>query len=190
MKRQVKKYELTDETNEQGLFRIKALRDFGGVKEGDLGGFIESEDNLSHKNNAWVFDNALVSDNARVFGNTRVYDNALVHGNALISDNARVYGDAQVHDNARVSGNARVFDNTRVFGNALISGIMRSDGYAFIAVPCSDGLVRVIAGCRYFTFEEAYDHWNKTRKGTLLGDETMIILNMMNEMVKLKGYSG
>ena len=47
-----KKYELTDETiNHYGvvLHRIKALRSFGDVKAGDLGGFIESEDNLSQE---------------------------------------------------------------------------------------------------------------------------------------------
>ena len=45
-----KKYELTDETMEwegHTLHRIKALRDFNDVKAGDLGGWVESEDNLS-----------------------------------------------------------------------------------------------------------------------------------------------
>ena len=40
------------------LFRIKALVDFGNVKAGDLGGYIEKEKNLSHNGNAWVFGNA------------------------------------------------------------------------------------------------------------------------------------
>ena len=43
-----KKYELTDETMEwegHTLHRIKALRDFNYVKAGDLGGWVESEDN-------------------------------------------------------------------------------------------------------------------------------------------------
>ena len=52
------------------LFRIKALISFGSVEEGELGGYIEKEDNLSFYGNAWV------SGNARVFGN------ALVSGNA------------------------------------------------------------------------------------------------------------
>lgn len=46
-----KKYKLTDEILEVGghvLHRIKALRDFGNVKKGDIGGWIECEDNLSH----------------------------------------------------------------------------------------------------------------------------------------------
>ena len=49
-----KKYELTNLTREwngRTLHRIKALKDFNGVKAGDLGGFIEKEDNLSHDGN-------------------------------------------------------------------------------------------------------------------------------------------
>lgn len=66
----MKKFELTSETivNALGvtLFRIKATVDIDrfGVKKGDLGGFIEKEDNLS--GNAWVYDNARVSGDARV----------------------------------------------------------------------------------------------------------------------------
>ena len=52
-----KKYELTDETVEtfgHVLHRIKALKDFGDVKEGQLGGFVESSSNLSYEGNCWV----------------------------------------------------------------------------------------------------------------------------------------
>jgi len=60
----------------------------------------------------------------------------------------------------------------------------RSDGYDFIAVPCSDHKIRVIAGCRYFTFEEAHKHWKETRGGTPLGDETMLILEYLQKYVE------
>ena len=69
----MKKFELTAEfvTNVFGkkLFRIKALVAFGDVEKGELGGFIEKEDNLSHDDNAWVSGNARVSGNAQVSGN-------------------------------------------------------------------------------------------------------------------------
>ena len=96
----MKKFELTDEfvTNVFGhkLFRIKALVAFGDVEKGELGGFIEKEDNLSHDDNAWVCGNAQVFDDARVFGDARVCGNAWVFGNAQVFDNARVFGDARV----------------------------------------------------------------------------------------------
>ena len=72
------------------LYRIKALKDFHNVKEGEFGGYIESERNLSHEGNAWVYGYAQVSGNARVSGNAWVY------GDARVSGNAWVYGDARV----------------------------------------------------------------------------------------------
>jgi hypothetical protein len=79
-----------------------------------------------------------------------------------------VFGDAWVFDNAKVYGNARVSEP--------LTTINRSDGYTFIYVPCADGKHRILAGCRYFTMEEAKTHWIDYRGGTPLGDETMKIL--------------
>lgn len=61
-----KKYKLTDETinlNGVTLYRIEAIKDFGEIKKGDKGGFIESENNLALEGNAWVSDDACVYDN-------------------------------------------------------------------------------------------------------------------------------
>jgi len=55
--------------NDTTLYRIIAIRSFGDITKGDKGGFIEKESNLSHNDNAWVYDNARVSGNAWVFGN-------------------------------------------------------------------------------------------------------------------------
>ncbi|UEA63077.1 hypothetical protein LK429_00355 [Hoylesella buccalis] len=104
-----KKYRLlVDETitvSGRTLYRIEALRDFEYVKKGDKGGYVESEDNLSHVGNCWVF------------------------GKACVSDNALVRDDALVYDDARVSGTARVLGNVCVLGNAKISnGIITNVG--------------------------------------------------------------
>lgn len=67
-----KKYELTEETIEVcgiTLYRIKALRDFADIKKGDVGGFIESEKNLSQENDAMVSGNARVSGDAWIKNN-------------------------------------------------------------------------------------------------------------------------
>ena len=88
-----KKYVLTNETikiNDKTLYRIKAIKDFDNVKAGDLGGFIEKEENLSGYGNAWVYDNAKVFGNAWVCGNAEVYDNAEVFGNAEVCGVAEV----------------------------------------------------------------------------------------------------
>lgn len=64
-----KKYELTDEILEVGgrvLHRINALRNFGNIKQGEIGGWIENEDNLSHCGDCWVYGDAEVYGNAEV----------------------------------------------------------------------------------------------------------------------------
>lgn len=137
-----KKYELTDECidfNGHKLYRIKALRSFGDVKAGDLGGFVEAEKNLSHRNNAWVYVGAKVYDNACVSDNAEVSGNAVVHDNAWIFEDAKVFGNARVADNATVSGNAEVSGNAIVFGytavadNALVLGNAKLNSNARVA---------------------------------------------------------
>ena len=77
----MKKYELTEETFTvfgKTLYRIRAVRDFGSVKTGEFGGYIEKEENLSHFGNAWISGDAWVYGDARVSGNAWVYGNAEV----------------------------------------------------------------------------------------------------------------
>ena len=53
----MKKYELTNETMNNGLVtlhRIKALAAFADVAVGELGGWVESERNIAQSGNAWV----------------------------------------------------------------------------------------------------------------------------------------
>ena len=72
-----KKYELIP-SDIEGLFRIKALRGFGDVEVGDVGGYVASEYNLSHDGDAWVSGYARVYEDAQVSGYARVYGNARV----------------------------------------------------------------------------------------------------------------
>ena len=88
----MKKFEFTGETKTISLLfrtttlhRIRAVAEFGLVKIGDLGGWIEKEENLSHEGKAWVCGNAVVRDNAVVRGDAEVRGNAVVRGNARIS---------------------------------------------------------------------------------------------------------
>ena len=99
----MKKFELTGEFivfQGKKLFKIKALIDFGDVKRGEFGGFLEKEENLSQDGDAWV------SGSARVDGNARV------SGSAWVDGNARVYGSA---DYACVKGFGRECRNTTFF---------------------------------------------------------------------------
>jgi len=135
------KYSLTKNTKKcfgTTLFQIKAKISFGSVSKGDLGGYIEKEENLSQEGNAWVCGNAWVYGNARVcgnawvYGNARVYGDARVYGNAWVYGNAGVSGSAWVYGNAGVCGNARLYDDARVYGNARVYGDARVYGNAWV----------------------------------------------------------
>ena len=114
------KYELTKDTitinGDQTLYRIKALRDFGDVKAGDLGGYVQSENNLSHEGDCWIYDEAKVYDDAEVSGS------AWICGSAEVFESARIYGSARIFESARVGSSAEVFDNARIFGSVWIPG--------------------------------------------------------------------
>ena len=76
----MKKYEFTGETKRVELWnrtatlhRIKATVEFGFVKVGELGGWIEKEENLSHEGKAWVCGDAKVCGDAEVCGNAEVF---------------------------------------------------------------------------------------------------------------------
>jgi carbonic anhydrase/acetyltransferase-like protein (isoleucine patch superfamily) len=107
------------------LFRIVALKDFGGVVKGDFGGRLEKESNLSQENDCWVYFHAQVSGEAQVYGNARVYDEAWVCGEAQVYGNARVYDEAWVCGKARVCDEAWVFGKARVHGKAWVFGKAR-----------------------------------------------------------------
>ena len=76
----MKKYEFTGETKEirllfrtATLHRIRATVAFGIVEVGDLGGWIEKEENLSHEGKAWVWGDAEVCGDAKVWGDAEVF---------------------------------------------------------------------------------------------------------------------
>ena len=131
-----KKYELVvDDTISflgKTLFRIKAKMTFGNVKEGELGGYIEKESNLSHSGDAWV------SGNARVDGNAWVSGDAWVDGNARVGGNAWVSGDAWV----------KSLKDYIVFKNNWSSG-------RYFTYTKSNKMWRV--GCFYGTSQELID---------------------------------
>ena len=200
----MKKFELTTEsiTNEAGkkLFRIKALIDFGDVKAGELGGYVEKEGNVSQDDNAWVSGDAEVFGNAKVYGDAEVFGNAKVYGDARVYDNAKVYGDARVYDNAwvfgdaKVSGRAWVFGNARASGDALISGNAKVSDNACVFGDADYALVQgfgikfrcttfymgknekimVNCGCFHGDLEEFRKQVKETRSGKIAKEYLMI----------------
>jgi hypothetical protein len=131
----VKKYRLTDERIEfdgRILFRIEALRNFGIVQKGELGGFVESEKNLSHAGDCWLFQNtkackkAWICENGRMFdessatGSAKLFGSGVLSGQAKISSSDRIGGLARVSKQATVRGNVEITSRILLTGNALV----------------------------------------------------------------------
>lgn len=142
-----KKYELLQddtlswmdlEGNDITLYRIRALKNFecpvkedslfsNYINKGDLGGYIEKEENLSHEGGCWVFHKARVYGNAQVLENACVYNLANIFGNAIVKGYARllgssyVYGNAVISDHAELDGRVSVGDNSKLSGNISIN---------------------------------------------------------------------
>jgi hypothetical protein len=114
-----KKYELlADDSLSAGdrtVYRIRALRDFGDVRCGDLGGYIESEFALSQDGECWVHGVA------QVYGpNGSVEDNARIKGEAWVL--GRVDGHAQICDLAVIAEDAHVGGHTIVCSDEIVRG--------------------------------------------------------------------
>ena len=132
------------------LYRIQALKDFARVKAGDIGGYIESESNLSQFNNAWVY------------------------GDAQVYGDARVCGDAQVCGNARVCGDAGVC-GTRHYLN--LGPIGSRDGYTTIYRD-KNRKAMVICGCFSGNLDDFERAVHKTHAGTKYEAEYMVLIQL------------
>lgn len=103
-----KKYELTDDTI---IYDGHELHHIRRLSDGEYGGYIEREENLSQSGRCWV------EMNSYVYGNARVADDAIVGddpwGGTIVS------GDAFIHEHAIVV-NSTVKDHVEIKGNAFV----------------------------------------------------------------------
>ena len=163
-----KKYELTDEVIEVDgveLRRIRAVRDFGNVKAGDLGGFVQSETNLSHHDDAWV------CDDAKVYGNARVCGNAEVCGNAWVCGCARVCGCAGIQSS----------DDLCTFG------YFGSKNRQTTAFRTKDGGIAVRCGCFCGTLEQFRERVKKTHGTGDYATEYLMIADLIEHKLSKRG---
>ncbi|WII39673.1 hypothetical protein [Paenibacillus thiaminolyticus] len=132
-----RKYEFTGETSNSiaegaTLHRIRAVRDFGNVKAGDLGGWIQKEENLNHSGDCWIYDRAAAFGNARVSGNASLRNEALAYDNAFITDHALIERDASVFGRARIYDRVVVTDRASIYRDAVLYGRTRVQDRAVI----------------------------------------------------------
>lgn len=129
-----KKYEIVRDQSitiyNKNLYRIRSLYDFmagngRSVKKGDLGGYVQSENNLSQSGKCWIFDDAKAFDNAIIRDNSTISDQAESYNNAIICDSADILDYSSVHGNAIICNSARIFSHSIVFDSAIIGGNSR-----------------------------------------------------------------
>ena len=147
-----KKYELIEQKN--GLYQIRALRNFSWVSKGSLGGYVQSEANLSQEGNCWidprgvVLENAVVSENAYIGAGSVINGNAQIRGKAIVSysyvsENAVVEGNAEIDCKASIGGETHINGDAQILyanisGKSSISGKITIAGYGFLR----DALIR------------------------------------------------
>lgn len=156
----MKKFELTQErivVDGATLFRIRALKSFDDVKTGDIGGFVQKEENLSQDGDARV------SGEARVYGEAQVYGDAQVYGEAQVSGEARVSGEAQV------SGDS---DYTTIHG-------FGSENRTTTFFRLKNGEIGVRCGCFYGTLTEFCQKVKETHDDTKIAKEYLAAADLM-----------
>ena len=117
------KYEITGIAHEKYPFlhRIRALRDVGDkVKAGDLGGFVESESNLSAEDDtSWIFDDAIAAGNAFVDQDAHLFGKAVACDCAYVSQGAALSAEARAEDSAYIRG-SDLCGHARASGHSMI----------------------------------------------------------------------
>lgn len=185
----MKKYKFTGEKkvfNGVTLRRIVAVMDFYAQKpynpdafdefeyrlinKGTLGGWLESEENLSHEGFAWV------ADEACVYGKAKVIEGGLVYGEAQIFDHARIENYARIFDRAAVHGEATITCRAAIWGDAVVScGYISDDANIYgNAQLIGDGSISVGGSaeiCDYALID------SRTDGSIIIGDCAMICGN-------------
>ena len=146
-----KKYILTDEkvvlgcpSHPRTLYQIKSLRDFGTVRAGELGGYIEKESNLSHEGNCWVGFDAVVYEDAIVKDDAQVFECVCVHGKSCIAGESIVRGESHIFgSHPFITGNAKILGHATIYGSSIIYGNAKVFDYSFImdSIVCGNSRV-------------------------------------------------
>ena len=166
------------------LFQIQALKDFQAnqwrIQAGELGGYVESERNLSQQGSCWLIKRSKVMDNALVSGNAYISSASVISGNAQVFDNAQVMGSSKITDNAKVYGNAFIInceiisDNAQVFENAVIAKAVSVVGSAKIYGNAEiESFAKVGGECEIFDNALIKNQANISGKARIFGKATI-----------------
>lgn len=138
IKNQNLKYKILDKSMSIGghtYYQIQAIKDFGNVKAGDLGGWVEDKKCLSQEGNCWVCPQSFIEKNGRVYDNAQIIRSSvenfgMVSGDAVVEDSyVRRHG--KVRDKAKLS-HSLVTDEGAVLGNAIVNNVSIVSDHAVV----------------------------------------------------------
>ena len=123
--------------------------DTAGTGNGDLGGYVEDEDNLDQTlpvlvgtnwtNSSWLYDNAksyrraTVRDNARLYNEAYVKDRFDACDDAIMRDcsigmdrgeirnSAEMSGESEIRNRGKLIGSGKMFDNAILGGSQILA---------------------------------------------------------------------
>lgn len=189
-------YKLTDKIiiNEYGikLYQIECIKDFIHAKSGELGGYIQSYDN--------IYGDAWVRDNSEVWGDATIYGNAIIGGKSIIFGDVLIYGEAKVSGISIINGDIRirnnaVIKNSNIYGNATIDYnalIENTSDYMVIVnigsrndtttvYKAIDG-IRIQCGCFNGTLDEFNKKVIKTHGDNKYAKQYLAMIEMINKI--------
>lgn len=129
-----KKFELVDDdtvvVDGVTLYRVRAVRDFGGtrrgrrvvVKRGELGGYVASEDCLSQEGLAWVYSEAKIVD-GYVTGSSSLFGRSVLKGGGRLVHDVELRDDVVVDGQVVLNGVITLRDRVKMLGTIRVSGI-------------------------------------------------------------------
>lgn len=158
-----KKFELIKEDSIEvegrTLYRIQALKDFEipirnyidepdigkySVTKGQIGGYVEKEENLSHEGGCWILQNAKAYGNALVKDNAHLYGWATISGDSVIGDYCQMSGRAVAKGQSTLLGCTQLNDKV-IVNDSTVNGNISL--YGFTTVREKSELTRTVNLC-------------------------------------------
>lgn len=189
-----KKYEFTGKEviltskkyiNNRLVIKEHILKQIIRLSDGLIGGYIESEENLSHSGTCFVYDNAMLC------GNVIVTDNASVFGNAFLQGDVLLSGKSKVYENALLIGNIKIGKSTSIYGYAFIYSANKTEEYINIYgyIQIYNNAViydRVNIEGSVSIFGNSFVATNTTLKGRIsIGDKVIVYGSYIEDNIEL-----
>lgn len=149
------------------VYRIRALKDFTSfypvgeeaivlpmalkrlpatITEGTLGGYVESEENLSQEGGCWIWDNTQYNPYYynMAFGSSRI------SGDAILFNQSQLFGKAEITDNAtiiksQIGGDAKFDKNSIAYGAKNEGTLIVTDNGTIASSVSSNSYVKILA---------------------------------------------